>query len=293
MAADGAFAYPGLFGMSSMRPFLRQLWQRILDDDLLNRANELAYSFLLALFPLLLFFVSLFGFFASQAVTLRHHLFGYLSDALPPVAYDLVRRTLDEVMTRAGGGKLTLGLLLALYWGSGGMTQLISTLNVTYAVRERRSWFKVHAISFLLTAGMAFSTLTVLFLIIAGNTLLLFVQQRFGENLAFVIVWYVIEWTVAVSLVVAILSFIYYFGPDVKHRHWITPGCVVAVFLWILASAGLRLYLHFFNNYSRVYGSLGAVIVLLLWFYLSGLASLIGGEINSILRRSRPQEAPI
>lgn len=98
-----------------------------------------------------------------------------------------------------------------------------------------------------------------------------------------VLAWKVAQWPVALGFLVLAFALIYYFGPDLKEQHWywITPGSLVGVILWLLVSFAFRVYLHFFNTYSRSYGSLGAVIILLLWFYVTGLAFLVGGELNS------------
>jgi membrane protein len=168
------------------------------------------------------------------------------------------------------------------------MTQLISTLNAAYEVRESRSWLKVHAISVSLTIGVSILLITALALVFAGGRLMHWIGYTLGLNTFFVVAGGVLQWTLGLTFVVLAFAVIYYFGPDVKERHWywITPGSVVGVVLWAIASAALRAYLHFFNTYSKSYGSLGAVIILMLWFYITGLAFLVGGEINSTIEHA-------
>lgn len=278
-------------GGLTWRQLGRRMWAGIDQDDLINRGYELAYNFLLAVFPLLLFLIALLGAFASESSALRNALFFYLQRVLPPSAYHLIVSTLYEITQNTSGGKLTFGLLFALYTGSGGMTQLMSTLNAAYEVREGRSWVRVHLISLGLTVAMSMLVIVALALIFAGGRVLKFIDHAVGPSSAFMVVGSVLQWSLALVFVILAFAVIYYFAPDVKERHWywITPGSVVGVLVWAIASAGLRSYLHFFNTYSKTYGSLGAVIILMLWFYVTGLAFLVGGEINSTIEHAAAQ----
>ena len=275
-------------GGLTWRELVRRSWDGINQNDLLNRAYELAYNFLLALFPLLIFLLALLGLFATKGFGLQSSLFFYFQHALPPAAYQLVTKTLNEVIPNSSGGKLTFGLLFALYSGSGGMTQLISTLNAAYEVHEGRSWIKVHLISLGLTIAMSTLSILALFLVFGGGRLLTLLGQTLGLHVTFLVVGTVLQWVLALAFVVLAFAVIYYFAPDVKERHWywITPGSVVGVLVWAVASATLRAYLHFFNSYSQTYGSLGAVMILMLWFYITGLAFLVGGQINSTIEHA-------
>ena len=274
-------------GGLTWRKLARRVWQGINQNDLFNRGYELAYNFLLAVFPLLLFLVALLGIFASQG-KLRNDLFFYLQQVLPPAAYQLLLSTLNEVIQNSGGGKLTFGLLLALYSGSGGMTQLMSTLNDAYEVREGRSWLRVHLISLGLTIGMSILIIAALLLVLAGGHVVEVIAAAVELSSAGLVAGKILQWVLALGFVVYAFAVIYYFAPDVKERHWywITPGSVAGVMLWATASAVLRGYLHFFNSYTKAYGSLGAVIILMLWFYVTGLAFLIGGQVNSTIEHA-------
>jgi membrane protein len=288
------------FGGLSWRELLRRVWGGISQNDLINRGYELAYNFLLAVFPLLLCLVAVLGLFASEGSKLQDHLFFYFQQALPPAAYHLVVRTLNEITANSGGGKVTLGLLLALLSGSGGMTQLMSTLNAAYEVREARSWIKVHATSLGLTVAMSLLIIAALLLILAGGWLIGLMAKELGLGTGFLVLGRVLQWAVALAFVVLAFAVIYYYAPDVKEQHWywITPGSVVGVLVWAFASAVLRAYLHFFNTYSKTYGSLGAVMILMLWFYITGLAFLLGGQINSTIEhaaaeKGHPEAKPV
>jgi membrane protein len=275
-------------GGLSWRALGRRAWGGLNQNDLLNRAYELAYNFLLAVFPLLLFLVALLGAFASEGGRLRDSLFFYFQQVLPPSAYSLLVSTLREVTKNSAGSKLTFGLLFALYAGSGGMTQLMATLNAAYEVHEGRSWITVRLISIGLTIAMSFLIITALLLVLGGGSALQYLGGTLGLSSLLLVLGKILQWTMALTFVVIAFAIIYYFAPDVKERHWywITPGSVTGVALWAVASAGLRAYLHFFNTYSKTYGSLGAVIILMLWFYVTGLAFLIGGQINSTIEHA-------
>jgi membrane protein len=186
-------------------------------------------------------------------------------------------------MKNASNGKLTFGILLTLWFASGGMTSMISGLNGAYEIRETRSWFKVHAIAFVLTLAISLLVIFALVTVLAGGYLTTVIGTYYGLGQFAIVGWKMAQWVVAAVFITFSFSMIYYFGPDVEEQHWywITPGSIFGVLLWIAASSGFRAYLHFFNNYSRTYGSLGAVMILLIWLYVTGLSFLVGGEINA------------
>jgi membrane protein len=274
-------------GGLTVRELAQRVWDGINQNDLLNRGYELAFTFLFAVFPFLLFLTALFGAFASEQSKLRIELFLYLQPALPPAAYGLLTDTFNEITRNASSGKLTFGLLFSAYAALAGMTQMMSALNAAYEVRESRSWTKIHLISLALTIAMSILIISALLLVFAGGEVLE-LAGRSGHLGSVLAVAGVLQWTVALGFVMFVLALVYYFGPDVKEQHWywITPGSVVGVLLWAIASAGLRVYLHFFNSFSKTYGSLGAVIILMLWFYLTGLAFLVGGQINATIEHA-------
>lgn len=259
----------------------RVVW-RIERDQVFGRAAQLSYYFLLALFPLLLFLVSLLGYFAQAGSELRNSLLNYLAAVMPGAAVTLVHTTLEEISTSAGGGKLSFGLLAALWAASNGMGAISETLNTAYNVKETRPWWKVRLISVLLTVSLAILILAALVIILYGGTIGEAIANRFGFSNAFTIGWKILQWPIALIFVLATFNLIYNFAPNIRRRQrkFFTLGALVGVGLWLLVSFGFRIYLHYFDSYSVTYGSLGALIILLLWFYFTGLAILIGGEIN-------------
>jgi len=260
-----------------------RVWREIDHDNVLGRASELAYNFLLSVFPLLLFVLALLGVLAAHGLDVRNLLFQYLGRVLPGSASDLIAKTANEVIENSGGGKLTFGIIFSLWTASGGTTTMMSTLNDAYDVRESRSWVKVHLIALLLTLALVLLVVVGSGLAVAGGHIALSLGNDIGLGTAAIVAWRVISWIAAIAFIVFAFALIYYYGPDVKQQHWywITPGSVLGVLLWVIASAGFRVYLHFYNSYSRTYGSLGAVIILMLWLYVTGLAFLVGGEVNA------------
>ena len=260
----------------------KRVWARINDDDIFGRAAQLSYYFLLALFPLLLFLVTLLGYFAEAGSEFRNKLLSYLGTVMPSAAITLVHTTLDEISAARGGGKLSLGLLAALWAASNGMGAISETLNIAYDVKETRPWWKVRLVSVLLTIALAVLIICALAIILYGGTIGDAVAARYGFSNVFRIVWRILQWPIALIFVLATFNLIYNFAPNLRssERKWWTPGAMVGVALWLLVSFGFRTYLHYFNTYSLTYGSLGALIVLMLWFYFTGLAILVGGEVN-------------
>ena len=270
---------------------LSQLTRRVVhgiqEDDLFGRASELAYNFLLALFPLLLFVLTLFGLFASRSSELQNSLLSYFGDFLPPLAFQLLKAITLEMAANATSGKLTFGIVLTLWFASGGMSSMISTLDVVYHVRKSRSWLRGRFIALGLTIAILILLMTSLFIVLVGESFSDWIAIKLHLTSIVVIAWKGLQWVAAVLFLTLAFSLIYYFGPSLEQRrwHWITPGSVFGEFLWLAASAGLRIYLHFFNTYTATYGSLAAIMILLVWLYVTGLSFLIGGEINAQIER--------
>jgi membrane protein len=259
----------------------RVVW-RINDDDVFGRAAQLSYYFLLALFPLLLVLINLLGYVAKQGTEFRSKLLSYLAALMPSTAVALVTTTLDEISASSGSGKISLGLLAALWAASNGMGAISQTLNTAYNVRETRSWWMVRLVSVLLTIALSTLIISALTIILYGGSIGEMIGTWFGFSTLFTTVWSILQWPIALGFVLATFNLIYNFAPDLtsRQRRWFTPGAFVGVALWLLISFVFRIYLRYFDSYSVTYGSLGAVIVMMLWFYLTGVAILIGGEVN-------------
>jgi membrane protein len=283
-------------GGQTWRNLAKRVWADIGKDRIFGHAAALAYFFLLALFPLLLFLTSMIGLFMGSGTGLRDSLFNYLSKVLPGSASQLVSTTMFEVSNNSGGGKISFGILAALWAASNGMGAISESLNVAYHVEETRPWWKQRLTAVCLTIVLAVLIISALALVLYGGKIADWLAASYGFGFAFVIAWKVAQWPIVLIFLLLSFALIYYWAPDLDDQDWkwVTPGSVVAVVLWLLVSFGFRLYLHYFDSYSKTYGSMGAVIVLMLWFYLSGVAILIGGEINSDIenvaaRRGAPE----
>jgi membrane protein len=293
------------YAARAARPGLGSLWKlggltppglalnvlrAIVHDDLFSRASGLAFDFILALFPLMVFMLALFGLFQSHGSALLDSLLSYFTDFLPPTAAQLVGSIVDGLAMHSGGGKITFGIIAGLWFASGGTSSMISTLNGVFRVREARSWIRVRATALGLTLIMAVLLLSALLVVLVGSRLVDWLAREFSWSAFLAVIWKAVQWPAAALFVMISFSLIYYCGPNLENhrKHWITPGSVIGMLLWLASSICLRVYLHFFNTYSATYGSLGAVMILLLWLYVTGLAFLIGGEIDAEIERAAP-----
>jgi membrane protein len=270
-----------------------RVWRAFWDGQLGGRCAELAYYFLFSVFPLLLFLTTLIGYLAGPESKLRVLLFRYLEHFSPSAEVsELLRGTLDQVIAGRGGARLSLSLLVALWVASAGMLAVGRTLNSAFEIEETRPWWKRRLEAVALTVGFAVLIICALTVILYGHHIGEAIADSLGVGSAFVGAWHVVRWPLV--LVFALLSFdsIYNFAPDVGpalRRYWATPGAVIGMSLWLAVTFGLRLYLYEMRTYaSTTYGSLTAVIVLLLWFYLTALAILVGGEVNSVISKQIP-----
>jgi membrane protein len=262
------------------RDFITRLGEKINDDDILGNAAQVAFYFSFALFPLLLFLMSLLGIILSDKQDLQDELFKILAQVMPTSAFELVRKTLDEVTSSASGGKLTIGILITLYSASAGIDNMRGTLNEVYNLKETRSWLRAKATSLGITLAVGVLILIALAFVVYGSHLI-------DNWLPIDSPWIIAPLQYAVVIVVVLLAFavIYNFAPnhDAFQWKWISPGAVIGVTLWIVLSGAFKLYLRYFDSYAATYGSLGAMIILLLWLYLTALVILVGGAINAIL----------
>ena len=256
------------------------------EDNLLSRAAELGYYFLFALFPTLLSASSIIGLFVKTKADFYPKLLNYLSLVVPPSALGIVLETFNQTARASSGGKFVFGLAAALWAASVGFTAIQDTLNIVYKVKETRPYWKVRGAAMLVTLLLAIVISIALFSLFAGDLAAHFLSDRLPTHMLSLLVSITIRlaaWLVATALLMLIFAIIYYYAPDVRSKkwHWLTPGAAVGIVCWVAASIILRLYLHYFNSYSVTYGSLGAVIILLTWFYVTGLMLLLGAEFNS------------
>ena len=260
-----------------------RLWRQVWEDELLGRSAELSYFFLFSVFPLLLFLTTLLGYLAGASAALRWNLFWYLARISPSQEVTaLLNNTLNEVTVARSGFKLYLSLFAAVWIASNGMIAVGRTLNTACGLKETRRWWKRRIISIVLTVIFAVLIIGALAVIFYGGAIAAFLAQSLGTF--FAVAWQVVKWPLLLVFVILSFEMVYNYAPnlgDSPSRQWGTPGAITAVSLFLLASFGLRLYLVYVHAYSTAYGSLGAVILLMIWFYLIGFAILMGVEVNS------------
>ena len=253
---------------------------------LLGRSAELGFYFLFALFPTLFTACSVLGLAARSAQAIYQHLLQYLSIVVPPSALGTVLEAFNQTTVAASSGKLTFGLAAAIWSASVGFSAIQGSLNVVYRVPELRPYWRARlsaiGVTFLLSIAITCMLgCLLLFDYLARLAHLHLANHMLAAGSATLL--RVLGGVIACIFLSLIFALVYYFAPDVKKSqwHWLTPGSAFGMLGWFAASVGLRVYVHYFNNYSATYGSLGTVIILLTWFYLTGLMLLLGGEINS------------
>lgn len=259
-------------------------------DDALGLAAQLAFYLILALFPFLLVLVSLMGTFSSPG--LAEQVLGYFREVTPEQVYGIIESYLSDIIAgnRPAPGLFSVGLVIALWSASGAFAALINALNKAYDVEETRPFWKVRGIALLMTLGLSVIVMIGVLLLVAGPPIGRGITDLFGLGEVFTLVWNVVQWPVALSLMVFTVALLYYFAPDAGQPfRWITPGGLIGVLLWVLASVIFRFYVSNFGSYDATYGSIGAVIVLLLYLYISSLTILFGAELNATLVRLKEE----
>jgi membrane protein len=267
------------------KTFLHELYEKFFETDVMSASAQVAFYFSFAFFPLLLFLVTLFGMVLESTDKLRAQLYEYLAQIMPGTAYQLVQTTMDEIIQNSSGGKLTIGALVTLWSASAGIDSLRIALNRVYEVKETRAWWKTKLQSLVLTFLFILLLAIGLSAVTAGWTLVKAGLGGMGLEVSSPWIVSAIQWGAIVVVMVFSTAVVYSWLPNFKEFHWvwISPGAITAIVVWIVFGSLFRLYLHYFNTYNKAYGSLGAVIILMLWMYITGLALLLGGAINSVL----------
>ena len=266
---------------------LRRTITDALEDNCLGMAAQLAYYFFFALFPSLLFCIAVASYFPIERMI--DDMVRMMGGFVPPEVLTLITDQIVKISQGEQGGLLTLGVLLAIWSSSAAMTAIIDTLNRAYDIEETRPWWKVRLRAIALTIGVSVFILSSFALILVGPT----VAQRIADMTAlgdvFVSTWTILQWPLVFFLASVAIAIIYYFAPDAEQDWvWLTPGSFVATTLWLLASLGFKYYVASMGSYTETYGAIGAVMILMLWFYLSALVILFGAEMNAEIEHASP-----
>jgi membrane protein len=270
----------------SARLIAGRIWTSAIEDRLFGHAAELAFYFLFSLFPTLLCASSILGLAARSAYLIYDKLLDYLALVVPTAALGAVMNTFNETTAASSSGKITFGSIAAIWSASVGISACQSTLNAVYKVVERRSYLTARFYAIGLTIVLIVTMSLSLAAMFAGDFGAAWIRLHIHEAAVRGLLSILIRlggWLLAAAFLAMSYAVTYYWAPDLPRRrwHWLTPGAAIGMSGWLVSSVGFRIYLHYFNNYSVTYGSLGAVIILLMWFYISGLMLLLGAEINS------------
>jgi membrane protein len=262
-----------------------------LEDDCPGLAAQLAFYFFLSVFPALLFLVSLLGYVPGE--TRLAGAIAQLEAFLPHEVLQFLREQIDEALAGRQGGLLTIGIVGAIWSSSSAVTAIITALNRAYDIVEWRPWWKRRLLAIALTIALAVFVVAAFVFVVGGGDLAAWVADRLGFNAELTRAWAIVQWMLAIVLVVIAVDLVYYVAPNADTPFvWVTPGALLATALWLLTSLGFKVYVQNFANYTAVHGTIGAVIVLMLWFYLSGFALLVGAELNAEIDKALHPDHP-
>ena len=266
---------------------LKRTGNEALEDNIFDLAAQQAYYFFFALFPALLFLLAIASFFPLQS--LIDEVVSMLQRVAPREVITIVTEQMKKLGDQNSGGLLTFGFLVTIWSSSGAMVSIITTLNAAYDITESRPWWKTRIVAIGLTIGISIFILASMFLIIAGPSVAEHLANTMHLGAAFKWTWWVLQWPVVFVLIATAIGLVYYFAPDAEQDWvWITPGSVLATVLWIVVSLGLKIYYQLAPQATASYGAIGGVMVLMLWFYCSGLALLMGAELNAEIEHASP-----
>jgi len=268
---------------------LKRTVREVKEDRVTLTAGALAYYWFLAVFPTVMAAVGLVALLRLPRSSVSDLVDG-IRTALPGEAADVITSAVTNAQSRASGGlvALILGLAVALWSASSGVNGMVTGLNIAYDVPDRDRFLKKRAVAILLLFAL---------LVLGGiSAALLVFGAPIGEAIsdavpvgatAFVYVWTVVRWLGAILAITTLFALFYFVGPnrEAPTWEWISPGGVLATLIWLAASLGFSFYVSSFGSYAETYGALAGVVVLVLWLYLTGLAVLLGGELNAELER--------
>ena len=271
-------------GFADLEPWdvVKGAVKSFLDDDMITYAAALSFHLTLALFPFIIFLLTLLG--ALGLSDFFDRVLVQAQAALPPDAYELLARVIGEIRGQPREGLLSVSILFAVWAASTGMRSVMNALNAAYDVEETRPAWKRYPLSIIYTIGLVAVVIAAAVFRLIGP----WAAQRFANQLglttAVAKVWTWLRWPVVVLLLLLVVALIYYLGPNISQPfRYVTPGSVSAVVVWILASIGFSLYVENFGNYGATYGSLGGMVVLLLYFFVSAAVLLFGAEVNAVI----------
>ena len=270
--------------LTTWKGYFKHLIVHIQKTDITGLAAQLAYFFLLSLFPLLIFIVTLLPYLNLDEA----QVFRFLENYAPQDVYILIEDTVSDILLTRNGGLLSIGIIGTIWSASNGMNAIVKSLNRSYNLDETRPFFIVRGLSVVFTLIMIVLFAVMLVLPVFGQQIGTILFSYFGFEEGFVKLWNSLRWTITPLIMLIVLTGLYWIVPNQKlFLRSVFPGAVFATLGWIIVSLGFSYYVSNFGNYSSTYGSIGGIIVLMLWLYISGIVLLVGGQINAVTQERK------
>jgi membrane protein len=272
-------------GTISFKVFLRRIYVKYENDAVSDSAAALAYYFVFSLFPFLVVLATLTAYLPLRNTV--DTLLDRMRTIVPSQAMGLIDEHVHGLIARTRPSLLTFGILITVYAASRGVDALRKGLNLAYDVKESRPFWRTELLAIGMTIGGALVSMMAVALLIAGGYAGFWVARAIGVGPEYVFVWKWLRWPVTTAVMMLAGAINYYVLPDVRQKfRYITPGSVVATLIWLATTLGFGQYVVHFGSYNVTYGSIGGVIILMTWFYISGFIFLMGGEMNAILENA-------
>lgn len=271
-----------------MLSFGKELVARIQRDEIPSLSAELAYYFLLSMFPFLIFLITLIGFLPLQVPDLLQ----MIDEFAPEQTMSIIESNLTTVVGQQNGELLSIGLIATVWSASNGINAIVRAFNRAYQVEENRPFIVARGMAILLTFAMIFIIIVALLLPVFGQMIGVYLFSTFGLSDTFLAIWAASRWIISSLILFIVFMALYYFAPNKRLlARNVAKGAAFATIGWMGASLAFSYYVNNFSNYTATYGSLGGIIVLLIWLYLSGMIIVIGGEVNAMFYERRKREA--
>lgn len=260
--------------------FIIYLIVKVQKDDVFALGAQLAYYLILSFFPFLIFLITLIGFSNLNSM----EVIDGLRTLLPSNVFDLTSATIVEVVENQHAGLLGVSIILSIWAASSAFRAVIKGINKAYNVRENRSFIKIAIIAMISIVALAFIIIITLGMLVFGNLIGDLLKTYLPFDFLINKLWDILRYLVVVTSMIFIFAIIYRYAPATRIS-WkeVFPGAIVTTIGWIVASIGFSFYVNNFSNYSRLYGGLGAVFVLMTWLYITSIIFILGGEINSVI----------
>jgi membrane protein len=261
--------------------------EEVRDQNIIERANNVAFHFTLAIFPAIIFLFTLIPELPIDNLTEQVMMF--LEDTIPRSVFQEVEVTIEDILSKSRGGLLSIGFILALFFATNGTTALMNSFNRTYKTKDSRGFIRSKLIALGLTFLLAFVLFSAIFLLIVAQQGITFLESKglFNRDLE-IYVFIILRFLVIFFLFQMAISLIYYIAPAVEEKwHFFNPGSILATFLCLAASFGFSFYINNFGTYNKLYGSIGALIAIMIWFSFLSLFLIVGLELNVSLDHAK------